>query len=66
VSGDYSLPSPQALYIRKGRIIGRVRVIITGNIFEDMMQENFQIINFAAEEFPGFLMKTNVSFELVR
>jgi len=66
VSGDYSLPSPQVLYVKDGKIIGRTRAIIVGNLFKDMNQENFQIINFATEKFPGFLLKTNVSFESVK
>jgi len=63
VSGDYSLPSPQVLYVKNGKILGRTRAIIVGNLFEDMNQKDFQLINFATEKFPGFLIKTNVSFE---
>lgn len=66
VSGDYSLPSPQALYIKKGKISGRARAIITGNFFQDMNQQSFQLVNFTTEKFPGFLIKTNVSFESVK
>ncbi len=65
VSGDYSLPCPQALYVKNSKILGSTRAIITGNLFDDINQTNFQLIDFATEKFPGFLIKTNVSFESI-
>ena len=63
VAGDYSLPCPNALYIKKGKIVGRVRPIIVGNFFQDINQDDLEIINFPLEDFPGFLIKPYVSFE---
>jgi PmbA protein len=66
VSGDYSLPCPNALYIKKGRIVGRARPIIVGNFFQDINQDDLEIIDFPLEDFPGFLIKPFVSFEEVK
>ena len=66
VAGDYSLPSPNALYIKKGKIVGRARPIIVGNFFQDMNQDDLEIINFPLEDFPGFLIKPFASFEEVK
>jgi PmbA protein len=63
VSGDYSLPCPNALYIKKGRIIGRARPIIVGNFFQDINQDDLEIIDFPLEDFPGLLIKPFASFE---
>jgi PmbA protein len=66
VSGDYSLPCPNALYVEKGKIIGRARPIIVGNFFQDIKQDDLEIINFPLEDFPGFLIKPFASFEEVK
>ncbi len=66
VSGDYSLPCPNALYVRKGRIVGRTRPIITGNFFENINQDDLKIINFPLEDFPGLLVESFASFEVVK
>ena len=66
VSGDYSLPCPNALYIKNSRIIGRARPIIAGNFFQDMNQDDLEIIHFPLEDFPGLLINTFVSFEEVK
>ncbi len=66
VTGDYSLPVPDALYIKKGKIVGKARAIIIGNIFEDMNKNDFRLIRFKTEKFPGFLIETNTVFETVK
>ncbi|MCK4355289.1 hypothetical protein KAW43_03045 [Candidatus Parcubacteria bacterium] len=66
VSSDYSLPCPNALYIKKGKIIGRARLIIVGNFLENINKDDLKIINFPLEDFPGFLIKSFVSFEMVK
>lgn len=64
--GDYSIPCPDVLYIKNHKIIGRARVIINGNFLKNMNQNKFQLIKFSTENFPGFLMKTKVNFEIVK
>ena len=66
VTGDYSLPCPNALYIKKGKIIGRARPIIVGNFFQDINQDDLEVIDFPLEDFPGFLIKPFASFEEVK
>ena len=66
VSGDYSLPCPNALYIKNSRIIGRARPIIAGNFFQVMNQDDLEIIHFPLEDFPGLLINTFLSFEEVK
>jgi len=65
VTGDYSLPVPEALYIKNGKVLGRIRAIITGNFFKDLNKDYFQLVNLKTEKFPGFLIETNVSFESI-
>ena len=66
VAGDYSLPCPDALYVKGSRIIGRARPIIVGNFFQDILSQDLGIIDFPIQDFPGFLIKPNISFEEVR
>jgi PmbA protein len=54
-SGDFSLSAPQALVIRSGRLAGRMRGTISGNLFDLLTSDEAQFVEVEGEHTPGLL-----------
>lgn len=62
-SGNYSLATSQALLIRSGTIVGRVKATLTGNFFENLRDESWQLVRFVGQHAPGFAFPALVTLE---
>jgi PmbA protein len=56
-SGDFSLSAPQALAIEKGRLGGRVRATLSGNLFVALRSEALRLVRFEGYPTPGLVME---------
>jgi PmbA protein len=56
-SGDFSLSAPQALVIRSGRLAGRMRGTISGNLFDLLNSDDAQFVEVEGEHTPGLLLR---------
>jgi PmbA protein len=56
-SGDFSLSAPQALVIRSGRLTGRMRGTISGNLFDLLNTDDAQFVEVEGEHTPGLLLR---------
>ncbi len=57
VSGDFSLSAPQALRIGTAGLEGRLRVTISGNLFEILRDEATTFVALDGESTPGLLIR---------
>jgi PmbA protein len=55
-SGDFSLSAPQALRLGPDGFSGRLKATISGNLFEILRRDDFELIRFEGEHTPGLLM----------
>jgi PmbA protein len=55
-SGDFSLSAPQALRIEGGRLRGRIRATISGNLFDLLASDELNLVRFPGEHTPGLLV----------
>jgi PmbA protein len=60
-SGDFSLSAPQALAVEKGRLGGRVRVTLSGNLFAALRSEKLRLVRFEGHATPGLLVECRLS-----
>lgn len=60
-SGDFSLATPQALEIRGGRLGGRMRGTIAGNLFRLLRDPATTLVRFPGEHVPGLLVRCRLS-----
>ncbi|MDD3647214.1 MAG: metallopeptidase TldD-related protein [Candidatus Dojkabacteria bacterium] len=61
-TGDYSLPAPYAIYVKDGKLQGTMKVIITGNLFEDLF-ERVEFVSWDLFPQPGICFTPNVIIE---
>lgn len=61
-SGTYSLATSQALLVRDGVLVGRVKATLTGNFFEQL-RNDFQFVQFPGQPTPGLALPITVSVE---
>jgi PmbA protein len=62
-SGDFSLAAPQALRVDPGQpdgFAGKLRVTISGNLFEALCAEALQLVQFEDEHTPGLLFPCRI------
>jgi PmbA protein len=52
-SGDFSLSAPQALAVHRGRLAGKLRATISGNLFEILCDPATAFVRFEGEHTPG-------------
>jgi PmbA protein len=62
-SGNYSVSTGQALMITGGEIQGRVKALLTGNIFAHLRDSDLRLVRFPGQHSPGFALKTTVAIE---
>jgi PmbA protein len=62
-SGTYSLATSQALLLRDGKLGGRVKATLTGNMFDQLRDGALQFVQFAGQPTPGFALPVNVTIE---
>lgn len=55
-SGDFSLAAPQVLRIDGGRLRGRLRATISGNLFDLLADPGLELVRFEGEHTPGLLV----------
>jgi PmbA protein len=58
-SGDFSLSAPQCLSAR-GRPAGRLRLTLSGNLFDLLRQDSLRFVRFPLETTPGLLVSCHV------
>jgi PmbA protein len=56
ISGDFSLSAPMALVVREGRIDGRIRGTISGNVWDTLRNPDLRFVEMPHETTPGMLM----------
>ena len=61
ISGGYSLLSPRALYIRKGKKAGPVSISMHGNFFANLNDESMRFVAFRGYRCPGLMVKASVA-----
>ncbi len=59
-SGDFSLSAPQALAIAGGSARGRLRVTMSGNVFEVLADDALRLVRFPGEDVPGLRIRCAV------
>jgi PmbA protein len=62
-SGNYSLSTSQAVLVRNGKIQGRVKATLTGNLFEQLRDNTLRMVSFPGQHSPGFALPINVTLE---
>ncbi|MFC1780217.1 metallopeptidase TldD-related protein [Patescibacteria group bacterium] len=62
ITGEYSLPSPYSIYIKDGKMIGTLKTIVTGNIF-DQLREKMGFVKTNLFPLPGICYTPNVIIE---
>jgi len=62
ITGDYSLPCPHAFYIKNGKFTGKTKVIIIGNIFQEL-KHNLDLVSTNLFPTPGICYNPQVVFE---
>jgi PmbA protein len=55
-SGDFSLAVPQALRFRNGRVTGRIRATLSGNLFDLLTDGELRFVRFEEDHTPGLLV----------
>lgn len=60
--GTYSLPCPEALYFKDGKLVGPVKPVITGNFFDVMKADTTQIVSTDLSQSPMLTFETDVTF----
>lgn len=56
-SGDFSLAAPQVLRVESGRLGGRLRATLSGNLFELLRSSGLHLVRFEGEHTPGVLLR---------
>jgi len=56
-SGDFSLSAPQTLAIDAGRLGGRLRATLSGNLFALLRDDALEFVAFPGEPIPGLLVR---------
>lgn len=59
-SGDFSLSAPQALVVAGGDLGDRVRVTVSGNVFDSLRSDSLLFVEFPGESAPGLLFRCHV------
>jgi predicted Zn-dependent protease len=62
MTGDYSLPSPYSIYIKDGKMVGTIKTMVTGNIF-DQLREKMGFVKTNLFPLPGITYTPNVIIE---
>lgn len=62
LTGDYSLPSPQSIYIKDGKMLGSVKAMVIGNIFDDL-EGDIKFANDGIFPLGGICYTSKVAFE---
>jgi predicted Zn-dependent protease len=62
-SGNYSVSTAQALMITGGEIQGRVKALLTGNMFAHLRDPALRLVRFPGQHSPGFALQTTVAIE---
>jgi PmbA protein len=65
-SGNYSLATSQAIHLRNGKLVGRVKATLTGNIFEQLRDPAWKLVHFPGQPTPGFALPIDVTIEQTR
>lgn len=63
VLGNYSLPSPSALYFEDGQLVGPVSCIITGDMFAKLMSPELGFVQLDAYNKPSLFFDSDVTFK---
>ena len=63
VLGNYSLPSPSALYFEDGKLVGPVSCIITGDMFAKLMSPELGFVQLDAYNKPSLYFDSDVTFK---
>lgn len=64
ILGNYSLPSPYAIMVENGQLVGGVNCVLSGNIFEALVSEDFNFVNMPlAYDKPLISFKSQVTFK---
>lgn len=61
-TGDYSLAAPFAIYIKDGKLVGTLKIMIIGNIFKDL-QNHVEWVKTAFFPSPGICYTPHVAIE---
>ena len=64
-SGNYSVSAPQALLMRNGETLGRVKVTLSGNFFDHLRDDELELVRFEAQPSPGLSFPAGVTFESI-
>lgn len=59
-SGDFSLSAPQTLLARGGAFGGRVRLTLSGNLFESLSDPFLRLVSWEDEHTPGLLIRCRI------
>lgn len=62
-SGNYSLSTSQALLIREGKVQGRIKATLNGNLFENLRDGKLRLVRFPGQHSPGFALPISVAIE---
>lgn len=64
ILGSYSLPSPYAIMVEKGELVGGVNCVLSGNIFEALVCEDFNFVDMPSTyDKPLMSFKSQVTFK---
>jgi PmbA protein len=64
-SGNYSLSAPQALLVRDGEVVGRVKATLSGNFLNHLRDDTLELVRFSDQHSPGFAYPGHVTFERI-
>lgn len=62
-SGTYSLATSQALLVRDGELAGRVKVTLSGNLFDHLRDPALRTVQFEGQHSPGFVVEASIGSE---
>lgn len=62
-SGTYSLATSQALLVRDGELVGRVKATLSGEFFAHLGDPSLRTVDFAGQHTPGYVLETDVAVE---
>jgi PmbA protein len=60
--GSYSLPCPECLFFKDGKLVGPVKPVITGNFFDVLKDPTTQFVSTTLSQAPMLFFETDVSF----
>ena len=64
ILGNYSLPSPYAIMVEHGKLVGGVNCVLSGNIFEALVSDDFNFVKMPlAYDKPLISFKSQVTFK---